>query len=374
MATQLFRPVDQDYFSELAATPVTAAPTPWPALIVPRAAIDAEIGRLCDLKRQSGEYRAAEIVHPSSRGTVLGVSPALSVTIIVVLPGETIEIRRDNASRVEFCIRGAGAASIAGNTLPLERFNTWNVPSMTRRRYRNDGAEPLVWLSYSNAPLLERLSILYSDDIHTGPKKPDAARTEAEQKYVRETAPDYPILEDGARIRGYEFLTDIEVIENKPLMWPWELVHPHLSKVDGDGKRIIYLLYNPATGRRNGTTHSFFATITSYPRGKGQPVPKRGHRHSSYACNYHFLGTGESIVDGNHYAWEAGDFMLSAPSWSEHAHGSSTEGATVLTIQDHPFQIGVESLIWQEKADGPILTLGSEPGQAGYVGPRVTGD
>lgn len=374
MATRMIRPVHDDYFAELPPALVTTPPTPWPALLVPRAAIEAEIARLCDLPGQPGDLRAADIIHPSSRDTVPGVSPALAVTIIALLPGETIEIRRDNASRVEFCIRGSGEAAIADRTLPLERFSTWNVPSMTRRRYRNTGTEPLVFLSYSNAPLLQRLNILYSDDIHAAPKSRDAQRSATEEKYVRETAPDLPVLSDGARLRGYEFLTDIEVIENRALVWPWDQVRPHLTEEEGDGKRIIYLLYNPATDRRNGTTHSFFATITSFPRGAGRAVPERGHRHSSYACNYHFIGSGESVVDGQYFRWEAGDFMLSAPSWSEHAHGSSPEGATVLTIQDHPFQIGVESLIWQEKADGPILTLGSEPGQSGYVGPRVAGD
>jgi gentisate 1,2-dioxygenase len=33
----------------------------------------------------------------------------------------------------------------------------------------------------------------------------------------------------------------------------------------------------------------------------------------------------------------------------------------------------MESLIWQEDMDGPILTLGAEAGQTGYVGPREAG-
>ena len=65
--------------------------------------------------------------------------------------------------------------------------------------------------------------------------------------------------------------------------------------------------------------------------------------------------------------------LLSAPGWSEHAHFVSPDGASVLTIQDHPLHIGMESLIWQERMDGPILTLGSQPGQKGYVGPRLVG-
>lgn len=244
---------------------------------------------------------------------------------------------------------------------------------MTRLRYCNPGTEAFVWLSYSNVPILERLGVYYSDGVDAARREPSTV-SDIPNVYARQSAPDFPILEDGARLRGYEFLTDIEVLQNKPLIWPWQSVLPHLSRRQGDGKRTIMLLYNPATERRNGTTHSFFATITSFPAGPLRPPPPRGHKHSSYATNYHFEGAGASVVDGQHFEWEAGDLMLSAPSWSEHSHGISEHGATVLTVQDHPFQMGMESLIWQEDMSGPILTLGSEQGQTGYVGPRLSGD
>jgi gentisate 1,2-dioxygenase len=155
--------------------------------------------------------------------------------------------------------------------------------------------------------------------------------------------------------------------------WPWDAVAPHLPSVQGDNKRGILLLYNPATERRNGTTHSFFATLSASAPGSPPRKPGPGHKHSSVAINYHFKGFGRSIVDGQEIDWKAGDLLLSAPSWSEHAHYPGPEGHGILTIQDHPLQIGMESLIWQERMDGPILTLGSDPGQTGYVGPRQQG-
>lgn len=359
---------------QLPGTLPVGSPKPWKPLLVPRKEIENEISRLCDDSREPGELRATQIVHPQSRGEIEGVSPSLSLSIIVVRPGETLSLRRDNASRTEFCIRGSGAAIIGGRRLAFNKFDTWTVPSMCRREYRCEGTEPFVWLSYSNAPMLERLKIYYSDELDAAPRSAKSQDVGSTNQYIRQNAPDYPIGTDGARLRGYEYVVDIEPVENRPLIWPWQDVLPHLSRVEGDGKRTIMLLYNPATGRINGTTKSFFATLTSFPAGKGYPAPPRGHKHSSYACNYHFEGSGHSIVDGEYIDWTAGDFLFSAPSWSEHSHGISKEGASVLTIQDHPFQIGVESLIWQEEVDGPILTLGSEPGQIGYVGPRLAGD
>lgn len=360
-------------FRELSAEVAPSYPKPWPAMIVARAEIAAEIERLLDAERKPNARRASDIVHPSSLDSGPAVTPGLSITINVVRPGEQLELLRDNATRVEFVVQGEGSALIGPTRLALSKWGVSSVPSMTKRLYRNEGPEPLVWLSYSNAPLLERLGAYYSDAMETFPRPLMAERSAVEQRYVASNAPDYPILSDGARLRGYEFTTDIEVVENKPLVWPWSETSPHLSMEPGDGKRGLLQLYNPATGRRQGTTHSFFAALTRWPAGQGRPVPARGHKHSSFACNYHFEGSGESIVDGQHVEWAAGDLMLSAPSWGEHAHGLKATGASVLTVQDHPFQIAIESLIWQEKMDGPILTLGSEAGQTGYVGPREAG-
>ena len=358
-------------FAELPASFEPLPPRPWPALIVPGEAISMEVERLSALDRAGGKRRSSEIVHPASQGQTPCVAPGLSVSINVVKPGETVVVPRDNASRIEFCIGGDGSALIGDRRFTTGKWDTWTVPSMIRREYRCDGKRPLVWLSYANTPLLARLDILYSDEREAMPRK--QGLNQMDEKFIRQNAPDIPILSDGARLRGYEFLTDIEVAENPALIWPWQEVATQLASEEGDGKRGLLLLYNPATGRRNGTTHSFFATLAQMPPGAGRPVPKRGHKHSSFACNYHFKGAGSSVVDGQHFDWKAGDLMLSAPSWSEHAHGASPEGAAVLTVQDHPLQIGIESLIWQEEMDGPILTLGSEPGQTGYVGPRLAG-
>lgn len=350
-------------------------PVAWSPLLVSKAEIAAEVERLSSLSIAKGAGRASLIVHPEASAPGLEFAPGMALTVNVLNPGEEIEINRDNANRVEFCISGGeGIASISDRTINFSRFDVWTVPSMARRRYRNQGNAPLAWFSYSNVPLLEMLGIHYSDTDDVPGRTGRGERSAIEKNYVRESAPDIAIGDRGARLRGYEFLTDIEVVDNPALHWRWQEVSPHLAQEPDDGKRILLLLYNPATERRNGTTHSFFATLSRWPTGKESPVPARGHRHSSFACNYHFLGRGSSIVDGRRFDWEAGDLMLSAPNWTEHAHGSSIEGAAVLTIQDHPFQIGAEALIWQERMGGPILALGSEPGQTGYVGPRLAGE
>lgn len=349
-------------------------PKPWAPLLVSKSTIEQEIERLSAIAVEKGAPRRSFIVHPEAPKGSKAFAPGLSVSINILLPGEESTLLRENSSRIEICISGEGRADFADQSLSVGQFDVWTVPSMTRRAYRNAGAAPLAWLSYSNMPLLELLGIHYADEADTRGLSRPADERRAKTPHDRQNAPDIPILGAGARLRGYEYLVDIEVVENRPLLWPWADVYAHLSHKPGDDKRTIMLLYNPATERRNGTTNSFFATMTSWPAGEVRPVPPRGHRHTSFACNYHFRGRGRSVVDGQVFEWGEGDLLLSAPSWTEHAHGSSEDGACVLTVQDHPFQIGMDCLVWQERADGPILTLGSEAGVTGYVGPREEGD
>jgi gentisate 1,2-dioxygenase len=268
----------------------------------------------------------------------------------------------------------AGAREFA-----VDLHDVWNVPAMQPYAYRNTGTALYARLSYSNAPLLEKLGALYFEEDPKSVEIDAAASAAVQQRhrYARETAPDFSITPEGARLRGYEFLVDIEVLESRAIHWPFTATYPHLMASGNPNARGISLLYNPATERRNGVTHSFFATLAGRGPNVQPSAVGRGHRHSSVAINYYFIGNGgKSIVDGVTYEWGAGDLMLSAPSWSEHAHyvTASPVGNVTLTVQDHPLHIGMESLIWQEKMDGPILTLGSQAGVKGYVGPRRTSD
>jgi gentisate 1,2-dioxygenase len=351
---------------------------PWTPLVVPRATILDEIERLASGPRPENGRRAALIVHPQSTRPGLGFSPGIDVTINVLKPGEvTVPVRR-NSNQLEIVIGGSGTVHAGEQTFAVERNDIWNMPAMQTYSYRNTGNELWARLSYSNAPLLEKLGAHYYEE-NPAPIVIDteiAEKTLQKNKYARENAPDFEVTPEGARLRGYEFLVDIEVLESKSILWPWKAVYPHMRSSGNLDARRIVLLYNPATERRNGTTHSFFATLAGKePNMQPGPVG-RGHKHSSVAINYYFLGDGgKSVVDGVTYEWGVGDLMLSAPSWSEHAHyvSASPVGNTTLTVQDHPLHIGMESLIWQEDLDGPILTLGSQAGVKGYVGPRQRG-
>jgi len=141
-------------------------------------------------------------------------------------------------------------------------------------------------------------------------------------------------------------------------------VKPELDKLEALGKdyigRRLYMYYNPMTGRTNGITPSFFATMTIRP----PKIIDKPHRHVSAAINYYFSGSGYSTVAGNRYEWAAGDLMLSAPGWAVHNHASHDDYVYELTVQDQPLNIYMESLLWQEDLKHPAALLGAELGFA----------
>lgn len=342
----------------------------WPTVVLPKAAIEAEIDCLASIQRPANGRRAAAVNHPMNNGPVPAYAPGIDVHIEVLKPGEQTAPVMRNSSMVDMCIRGTGVTKIGNREFKVERFDVWNTPSMEPYIYRNDGQDLFVRLSYSNAPLLERLEVHYVDPNPKEPAQAGAANEESATQTetahtphaARDAATPIPIGEDGAKLLGYEWLIDIDTVESKALHWPWKEVSPHLENVYGMDVsytgRHLYVLYNPATERRIGTSHSFFATIAKLPPGKVD----RPHRHSSAAINYIMWGHGKSVVNGEKVQWQEGDLHFSAPGWSVHNHASRDQGFIALTIQDHPLHIAMESLLWQETLKEPILKLGSNDG------------
>lgn len=338
---------------------------PWPSIVVSGEAIATEAARLAGAPRPDNGRRASLIVHPHARAPGRGFAPGIDVTINVVGPGERTTNIRKNSNMVEICISGEGIATVQGRDIRVSQRDVWNTPAMQIHSYRNEGQQPWVRLSYSNAPLLEQLEVHYVEEFEGA--VPPADRNTREIKAgdgpsSRDLALRKQITDEGAWLLGYEYLIDIDVLESKALHWPWAKVAEYLPSVNKldmayNGRRL-FVLYNPVTERRIGTTHSFFATLSSTPPGSHH-IP---HRHSSAAINYYLAGHGYSHVGGERIEWKAGDLLLSAPGWVMHAHHTEDEPTSALTIQDHPLHIGMESLIWQERIDEPIRALGSQKG------------
>lgn len=333
----------------------------WPSIVIPKEDIDAQIERLASLPAPIDGRRRALVVHPMA-GSGRGLAPGIQVSIDVLKPGERTRPIRHNSSQVNFCIGGAGRSVIGGKQIVFSQYDVWNTPSMAIYQHFNDTNALQVRLTYSNAALLEKMNVHYVED--DPPLTPAAHHEVVDQDDPSRVNPfgTFQISDDGAYLMPYEKLINPDVLESKALHWPWQTVKVHLDKLTALGSsyvgRRLYLLYNPASGRTNGTTHNFFATMTVRPPN----IVDRPHRHAAAAINYYFSGSGRSTVEGKIYRWKAGDLMLSAPGLAVHNHASNDEPVYELTIQDSPLNIAMDSLLWQESLKGPITLLGSHTG------------
>ena len=338
----------------------------WEPVVIPKEDIDAEIARLAALPRPANGRRQSMIVHPRWRelGKGPGLTPGIRVTMEVLLPGEETAPIRHNSTQANFCIQGSGTSIVDGKRIDFNQYDIWNFPSMATYRHINDSKEMHVRFSYSNAPLLEKMNVHIVEENPPAPelKAVEVAKAEEVEDASLFKPKTIKISDEGAYLMPYEVLINPESVKSDALYWPWKRVKEELDELGSLNKnykgRRLYMMWNPATGRHNGITPSFFATITIRPAN----IVDRPHRHVSAAINYYFAGHGRSTVEGKVYEWKAGDLMLSAPGWAIHNHASKEEQVYELTIQDQPLNIYMESLLWQEDLKKPWRVLGSDIG------------
>lgn len=329
----------------------------WPPVIVTRAEIERETTRLAEADATDGTRRTL-IAHPSAMSPGLGLAPGIQVALEVLRPGERTPPGRHTSSVISFCIAGGGEVSIDGSCTAFGRYDSWYIPALRTYAHHNPTDQLQVRLVYSNAAVLEKLGVHWVD-----PEPAEGQPPELGDRQARAAA--QPALRDlgtGAYLMGYEDLINPPSVEQPALHWPWEAVRSaldDLGELDGsyDGRRL-FLLYNPATGRTNGTSPALFATITIRP----PDIVDRPHRHAAAAINYFFEGSGWSRIAGRRYTWEAGDLMFTAPGWAIHNHASGPAPVYELTIQDFPLHLAMDSLLWQEDLKHPPTLLGSRLG------------
>lgn len=338
----------------------------WAPLVIRKEEIDAEAKRLAALARPNNGVRRTQFVHPQCEPGLLSFAPGIGVSLDVLMPGERTKPVRQNSSIVDFCIQGHGSKLVNGKRFEFDQYDVQTTPAMAVHEYINDSNEMHVRLRYSNAPLLERLKIHWVDeDPPMEPKDVTEAVSEAQEKGKEMPKSPYgtfQLTEDGAWLMPYEELINPKPIAIDPHSWPWKKVKAELDKLAALGSsykgRRLYLLFDPATGRTNGTNPNFFSALTIRPQG----IVDRPHRHASAAINYYFGGEGHSVVQGQRLDWKAGDLMLSAPGWAVHNHATDVGPVYEMTIQDMPFCINTDALLWQEALNGPISLLGSHAG------------
>ena len=330
-------------------------------VVVTREAIEKEVERLSKLPRPENGRRVS-LICKSETGIGNGLAYGTAVSLCVLNPGERTRPIRHNSTQVNFCIRGAGHTVIEGKRIDYSQYDVWNTPPWAVYEHFNDTNEIQTRLTYSNSALLEKLNIHIVDENPRPGAGGGISASDPDHHSSGGPFGTFQLTKEGAFLMPYEKLINPDVVKVDALHWPWKQVKQELDKLTALGKsyvgRRLYLLYHPATGRTNGTTANFFATMCVRPAN----IVDKPHRHTASAINYFFSGSGYSVVEGRKYSWKAGDLMLTAPGWAIHNHASHEEDVYELTIQDSPLNIWMGSLLWQEDLGQPLEALGATGG------------
>ena len=119
----------------------------WPAIVIPKETIDAEVERLASLPRPANGRRRSLIAHPRA-GNGNGLAAGIQVALDVLLPGERTIPYRQNSTQVNFVIQGEGASVIGGRRFSTKLYDVCNTPSMQPYWHQNTGSGLFVRLTY----------------------------------------------------------------------------------------------------------------------------------------------------------------------------------------------------------------------------------
>ena len=253
-----------------------------PVRTAPEPAANADL-ELVHLRRTGSLHPASTLIVMSMPGSV---SPRHRRDVNVLRPGEaTVPLRR-NSNQLEICIRGSGTCSPATRvrgrrTRHLERARdaAYTYRATGRRlgramsiRTRRCSKNSARTTSRKN-PAAGRVDVEEAQETHAGAAMRARTRpTSASSPKARGCAATSTSSTSRSRVEAL-------LGRGKPCA--------RISRSAEPDARGILLLYNPATERRNGTTHSFFATLGGGRRTRRETGAARPSSHS-VAVNYRF--------------------------------------------------------------------------------------
>lgn len=270
------------------------------------------------------ERRVIYLQNPSllERGLVGYGTHTLYAGIQLLLPGEMAPSHHHSQSAIRFIIEGEGAyTAVNGQRIDMERGDMILTPAWTWHEHKHEGNEPMFWLDGLDVGLVKTLAASFFEHYE-------------EESYPMIDKNEYPseIFSKGTFKKLNE---EVDLGEVSPIFgYKYERVKYMLDNMTEedydqfDAYAIEYI--NPVTGKsadnRIGTMMQKLLP--------GQNTKAHRHVHSAI---YHVLeGSGYTVIDGEKFAWEKGDFFI-LPPWSYHEHvNTGDEDVFLFSFNDKP--------------------------------------
>lgn len=264
-------------------------------------------------------------MHTTPRGTRRGVMvsadadvPSLLIdsNIHEVPPGVTSTVHRHSWDAIMFVLEGAGWTEINGRRVEWSAWDTLHLPAWAWHRHGNDTATPARFITWGAQPLLELIGLAILEEGGDTPYK-ELPPPPQQAPAVRGGDPDSRRLQRLAH--RWEEANSARVVS------PFD----HLNfRVTPRGARSAFLV-DPSLGFR---TTGLTAVMHQLAPGLHQSK----HRHGGEAYLYCVRGHGHSDIDGQSYAWEAGDLIV-VDHWAWHQHFNDDQENVSSLIRVHNY-------------------------------------
>jgi gentisate 1,2-dioxygenase len=275
-------------------------------------------GELVTLDR-GAERRVLRLANPGVAGKTS--THTLSAAIQLLLPGECAPAHRHTPAAIRFVMQGKGAyTTVEGEKCPMEPGDLVLTPSWTWHDHGSEASEPMIWMDGLDIPLIRSLETMFYEPF------PD------ERQPVRKTVGDSA---QRYSTGGLKPAWTTPRHDLPPLVhYKWDATYAalrRLAEVDASPFDDVAMEYtNPAAGG------AALRTIACWIQLLRPNVRTQAHRQTSSAVYHVFAGQGYSVIDGQRFAWQKGDFFV-VPPWAWHEHASTgNDEAILFSIQDTP--------------------------------------
>ncbi|MEJ9233129.1 cupin domain-containing protein [Peribacillus butanolivorans] len=273
---------------------------------------------------KDAERRVVYLQNPSllKRGLVGYGTHTLYAGIQLLLPGESAPSHHHSQSAIRFIIEGDGAyTAVNGEKTYMERGDMVLTPAWTWHEHKHEGKEPMFWMDGLDVGLVQTMAASFFEAYEEESYPMEAPENYANQQFSmgafkklnEKSAPDYPSPIFGYKFDRVKYLLD-------------QMTEADFDSFDGYAIEYI----NPTTG---GSADSRIGTMMQKLK-SGQQT--KAHRHVHSAIFHVLEGRGYTVIDGQKFEWEKGDFFI-LPPWSNHEHvNTGSTDVFLFSFNDKP--------------------------------------
>ncbi len=270
-------------------------------------------GRLVPIER-GGERRVLSLSNPGLGGLPFA-TPTLWAAFQYLGPHESAPAHRHSPGAIRFVIEGEGAwTTVDGDACDMTPGDLVLTPSWCWHDHKNASDRPMIWFDGLDMPTVIALDGVFFEP-HPDASQPITGRNLSERKFA-----------DGGRSPNGER----DKLHSPLLVYRWRDVDDALGAAleASDDPQATIAYVSPLDGAP--VLPTLGCAMTRLRPGRAtRPIRRAGS-----SVHVVFRGRGASVIEGQRFAWQAGD-SFAVPSWAAVEHEAS-EPADLFSIDDRP--------------------------------------